>query len=76
MDLKKGVPKLFAYYEKLILKFFFKFNQGSCPLLVFIWIFFSDFFLKGGGEGLWGKSFIGNILCFGAKIFPVVWPTS
>ena len=27
MDLNKGVPTLFAYCEKLIWKFFFKFNR-------------------------------------------------
>ena len=59
MDLKKGVPTLFAYCEKLIWKFFFKFKQGTClgwPLLGFF-PDFSDFF----EGGLWGKLFIGNI---------------
>ena len=59
---------LFAYCEKLIWKFFFKFNQSMCPWMAFAWIFFFVcvcvdfsvffFFFKGG---LWGKSFIENI---------------
>ena len=45
MDLNKGVPTLFAYCEKLIWKFFFKFNEGMCPRLVFAWIFFRIFLI-------------------------------
>ena len=49
MDLKKGVPTLFAYCEKLIWKMFFKFNQGTCPWMAFAWIFVGIFliFLRG-----------------------------
>ena len=67
---KKGVPALFAYCEKLIWKFFFKFKQGTCPWIAFAWNFFPDFsdFLR----GVCGA--IGNIQNFGAQIFPVVWP--
>ena len=45
MDLKKGVPTLFAYCEKLIWKCFFKFKQGTCPWMAFAWIFFFRIFL-------------------------------
>ena len=49
MDLNKGVSTLFAYCEKLIKKFFFKFNQGTCPWVAFAWNFVRIFqiFLKG-----------------------------
>ena len=72
-DLNKGVPTLFAYCEKIIWNFFFKFTQGTCLCMAFAWIFFLIFltFFEGG---LWGKSFMGNIEYFGAQIFPVVWP--
>ena len=45
MDLNKGDPTLFAYCEKLIWKCFFKFKQGTCPLMAFAWIFFFRIFL-------------------------------
>ena len=66
MDLNKGVQTLSAYCKKLIRKFFFKFNEGTCPWMAFAWIFSPDFsdFLGVGvgmGVGLWGKSFIENI---------------
>ena len=53
MDLNTGVPTLFAYCEKLMWKFFFKFNQDTCPWMAFSWIFFRDFsnFLEGGFVG-------------------------
>ena len=49
MDLNKGVPTLFAYCEKLIWNFSFKFNQGMCPWTAFAWNFFWIFliFLRG-----------------------------
>ena len=49
MDLNIGVPTLFAYCEKLIWKFFFKFNQDTCPWMAFAWNFFGIFmiFLRG-----------------------------
>ena len=46
MDLNKGVPMLFAYCEKLIWNFFFKFNQGACPWMAFAWNFFEIFLFK------------------------------
>ena len=60
MDLNKEVPTLSAHCEKLIWKFFFKFNQGTSLWMALAWIFFGIFlsFFEGG---LWGKSFIGNI---------------
>ena len=57
MDLKKGVPTLFAYCEKLIWKFFFKFKQGTCPWMAFAWNFFRIFLIF--SRGVCGaKSFI------------------
>ena len=52
-ELNKGVPRLFAYCEKLIWKFFFKFKQGTCPWMAFAWIFFGIFliFFLGGSVG-------------------------
>ena len=50
MDLNKGVPTLFACYEKLILKIFFKFNQDTCPWMAFAWIFFGIFQIFWGGS--------------------------
>ena len=35
VDLNNGVPTSSAYCEKLIWKFFFKFNQGTCPRMAF-----------------------------------------
>ena len=68
----KGVPTLFAYCEKPVWKFFFKFNQGTCPQMAFAWDFFPDFFYFFEGDP-WDESFIGNTQYFGAQIFPVVW---
>ena len=50
MDLKKGVPTLFAYCEKLIWEKKIKFKGGTCPWMAFAWNFFLDFsdFFKGG----------------------------
>ena len=45
MDLSKGVPTLLAYCEKLIWKFFFKFNQGTCPWMAFALIFFGIYLI-------------------------------
>ena len=42
---KKGVPALFAYCEKLIWKFFFKFKQGTCTLMSFADNFFRIFLI-------------------------------
>ena len=52
MDLNKGIPTLFAYCEKLIWKFFFKFNQCTCTWMAFAWNFFRIFliFFFGGGS--------------------------
>ena len=49
MDLNKGVPTLFAYCENWSGKIFFKFNQGTCPWVAFVWNFFRIFliFLRG-----------------------------
>ena len=44
------VPTLFAYCETLIWKFFFKFNQGTCPWMAFAWIFFGIFLILLGGS--------------------------
>ena len=41
---EQRVPTLFAYCEKLIWKFFFKFKQGTCPWMAFAWNFFRDFY--------------------------------
>ena len=56
---EKRVPTLLAYCEKLIWKFFFKFNQGKCPWMAFAWNFFPDFSDVFEGDE-WGKSFVGN----------------
>ena len=61
MDLNKGLPTFFAYCEKLIWKFFSKFNQGTCPWMTFASNFFGIFLIFFLKEGLCGKSFIGNI---------------
>ena len=45
MDLNKGVPRLFAYCEKLIWKIFFYFKQGTCPWMAFAWNFFGIFLI-------------------------------
>ena len=70
MDLNKGVPTLFAYCEKLIRKFFFKFNQGMCPWMAFAWNFFRDlkkFFLMGSVGQIIHREYIvfrgSNISC-------------
>ena len=59
MDLNKGVPTLFAYCEKLIRKFFFKFSQGTCPCMHFALIFLGLFFFFWGG---WGGGSVGKII--------------
>ena len=60
--------------NKIILIFFFKFSQYTCPWMAFAGNFFgiSLCVCVGGGGGLRGKSFIGNIWYFGTHIFPVV----
>ena len=45
MDLNKGLPTFFAYCEKLIWKFFSKFNQGTCPWMAFASNFFGIFLI-------------------------------
>ena len=58
MDLNKGISMLFAYCEekKLIHKFYFKFNQGTCPWMVFACNFFGIFLKKKNFEGgQWGQ---------------------
>ena len=52
LELNKGVPTLFAYCEKLIWIFFFKFNQDTCPWMAFVWIFLWIFlFFERGVSG-------------------------
>ena len=69
MDLNKGVPKLFAYCEKLIWKFFFKFNQGTYPWMALAWNFFGIFliFLRGSVDQTIYREYIvfrgSNISC-------------
>ena len=64
---KKGFRRYLHYCEKLIWKFFFNFNQGTCPWMAFAWNFFLIFliFLRGVSGAK-----------FGAQIFPVVWPVT
>ena len=78
MDLNKGVPTLFAYWEKLIWKIFFKFKQGTCPWMAFAWNFFGIFliflFFFWRGGRVCGQIIYREYIYFGAQIFPVVWP--
>ena len=48
MDLKKGIPTLFAYCEKLTWNFFLKFKQVTRPWMAFAWKFpgFLQFFFR------------------------------
>ena len=52
---QRGSDFICIYYEKLIWKIFFKFNQGMYPWMAFAWIFFRDFsdffFFLGGSVG-------------------------
>ena len=58
---QRGSDFICIYYEKLIWKIFFKFNQGTCHWMAFAWIFFSQNFPDFFEGGLWGKSLVGNI---------------
>ena len=71
MDLNKGVPTLFAYCEKLIWKFFFKFKQGTCPWMAFAWNFFGIFLIF--FRGVCGANHLTGIYSIsGLKYF--LWP--
>ena len=73
-----GVSTLFAYCEKLIWKFFFKFNQGTCPWMTFAWNFFRIFWFFWGGSvvQIIYRGYIvfrgSNISCSLAKVWSVV----
>ena len=74
MDLNKGVPTLSVHCEKLIRKFFFKFNQGTCPWMAFALIFFGIFlfffsFGGGGGGGCGANHLEGICSISGIKYF-------
>ena len=62
MNLNRGVPTFLAYCEKKSLGNISLIQPGYVPLDGLCLEFFRDFYyFLGGGGGLWGKSFIGNI---------------